>query len=373
MRNFDVIVIGGGMVGPAIAHGLVGQGLQVAILDEGDSNLRAARGNFGLVWFQGKGLGMPRYVRWTRESTELWPQFHTALQEQAAVDCGYRKTGGLDLCVGEDELARRRQHIAGLRTQSGNAGYDCEFIDPQQVRELLPGVQLGEEVLGATYSEHDGHTNPLLLMRAMHAAFSGAGGALLREHRVLNIEPLHNAFRVHTTQGVFEAAKVVLAAGHGVNALAPMVGLDVQVRPQRGQILVTERLGPLLSRAMSRVRQTGEGSIMLGESQEDVGYDDDTTLETTTAIARNAVRSFPVLARARMVRTWAALRILSADKFPVYAESSQYPGAFVAVTHRGVTGAAAHSPRLAPWFAGGEPPADFDAFSPRRFNNSPQH
>jgi glycine/D-amino acid oxidase-like deaminating enzyme len=79
------------------------------------------------------------------------------------------------------------------------------------------------------------------------------------------------------------------------------------------------------------------------------------------------------LRAARMLQAWATLRILSADKFPVYAASSQYPGAFVAVTHSGVTLAAAHSQRLAPCIAGGEPPADFDAISPRRFNYSPRH
>jgi glycine/D-amino acid oxidase-like deaminating enzyme len=371
MRNFDAIVVGGGMVGPAIGYGLVQQGLQVAILDEGDRNLRAAKGNFGLVWFQGKGLGMPRYVKWTFESTQRWPNFHTALQQQTGLDSGYRKTSGLHLCVGDDALSLRHDHINGLRKQEGDRGYACEFIDRQQTQELLPDVQLGQDVVGASYSAHDGHANPLLLMRALHQAFRQGGGTLLREHHVTNIEPIHsssgNAFRVHTENAVFECAKVVLAAGHGVNTLAPMVGLDINVQPQRGQILVTERLQPMLSHAMSHIRQTEEGSVMLGDSQEDVGYDTSTTLEISTQIAQHAVRAIPALARARMVRTWAALRVLTADKFPVYAQSKIYPGAFVAVTHSGVTLAAMHAERLAPWIAGGEQPDDFDAFSPDRF------
>ncbi|MPY75949.1 MAG: FAD-dependent oxidoreductase [Alphaproteobacteria bacterium] len=54
----DAIVVGGGMFGSAIAYGLVRAGLDVVVLDEGDNVLRAARGNFGLVWVQSKGLGM---------------------------------------------------------------------------------------------------------------------------------------------------------------------------------------------------------------------------------------------------------------------------------------------------------------------------
>jgi glycine/D-amino acid oxidase-like deaminating enzyme len=106
MQHFEVIVVGGGMLGPAIGYGLACQGLRTAILDDGDRALRAARGNFGLVWYQGKGLGMSRYVHWTLESTALWPEFAAELRERTGVDTGYRKTGGLDLCVGGEELAR---------------------------------------------------------------------------------------------------------------------------------------------------------------------------------------------------------------------------------------------------------------------------
>jgi hydrogen cyanide synthase HcnC len=62
----DVAVIGGGLVGSAVAWGLARAGASVTLLDEGDDALRASRGNFGLVWVQGKGDGMPEYADWTR-------------------------------------------------------------------------------------------------------------------------------------------------------------------------------------------------------------------------------------------------------------------------------------------------------------------
>ena len=68
MQRYDAIVVGGGLVGSAIAYGLVRAGLKVTLLDEGDVALRAARGNFGLVWVQSKGDGAPDYQRWTRRS-----------------------------------------------------------------------------------------------------------------------------------------------------------------------------------------------------------------------------------------------------------------------------------------------------------------
>ena len=74
-RAFDVAIVGGGLVGAALGFGMRDLGQRLAILDEGDVAYRAARGNFGLIWVQGKGLGMPAYGAWTQRSARAWPAF----------------------------------------------------------------------------------------------------------------------------------------------------------------------------------------------------------------------------------------------------------------------------------------------------------
>ena len=68
-RDFDVAVIGGGLVGSALALGLARTGQRVALLDEGDAAVRASRANFALVWVQSKGLGLAPYSAWTMRSS----------------------------------------------------------------------------------------------------------------------------------------------------------------------------------------------------------------------------------------------------------------------------------------------------------------
>ena len=85
MADSQYAVIGGGLVGMAIAHGLVSRGLEVIVFDEADVAFRASRGNFGLVWVQGKGQGMPDYARWSRLSAELWPGFAEELGSTTGV------------------------------------------------------------------------------------------------------------------------------------------------------------------------------------------------------------------------------------------------------------------------------------------------
>jgi glycine/D-amino acid oxidase-like deaminating enzyme len=174
---------------------------------------------------------------------------------------------------------------------------------------------------------------------------------------------------VHGNGTKWQAPKVVLAAGLGNARLAPQVGLHAPVRPNRGQVLVGERTAPFLDYPTTYVRQTDEGTIQLGDSMEDVGFDDTTTTPVLGSIAQRGVRSFPVLAGLRLVRAWSALRVMSPDGFPIYQQSTQCPGAFVTTCHSGVTLAAAHALRVAPWIAGGDAPQDLDVFAGDRFLN----
>ncbi|MFN4090177.1 MAG: NAD(P)/FAD-dependent oxidoreductase [Alphaproteobacteria bacterium] len=369
MQTVDIAVVGGGMVGAAIGYGLASRGAAVAILDEGDTAFRAARGNFGLVWVQTKGLGMQRYADWTRQSADLYPDFAAELRETAGIDVAYEKPGGLTLCLGDAEYENQSRVIGHLRQQAGPGRYDGDMVSRRDVETALPGVTLGREVTGGSWCPHDGHVTPLRLLRAMHAGFAGAGGRYLSEHRVESISPDGSGgFVLKTAGGDVAAGKVVLAAGHGIPRLAPMVGLTVPTQPERGQVLVTERVRRFLPMPISSVRQTVEGSVMIGNSNEDVGFDDGTTLDVSRTMAARAVRIFPALARLRLVRTWGALRVLPPDKFPIYAESESCPGAFVATMHSGVTLAAVHARRLPDWILEGRVEEGFETFGTARFD-----
>lgn len=372
-ETFDIIVVGGGMVGAAIAYGLAAQGAEVAVLDESDTAFRAARGNFGLVWVQTKGLGMQRYAEWTRQSADLYPDFAARLLEATGIDIAYEKPGGIALCLGEAELEERRETIARMVRQAGPAGYDCQVLDRRSVERMLPKLRFGDEVSGGSWCPHDGHVSPLHLLRALHTAMQKHGARYFAERRVEAIAHRAGTFEVTTDNGRFAAPRLVLAAGHGNPRLGPMVGLDVPTRPQRGQILVTERLRPVLPMPLHNIRQTREGSIMIGNSAEDVGFDDATTSDVSRAMAARAVRILPMLADKALVRTWGALRVLPPDGFPIYDESETCPGAFVATMHSGVTLAAAHALVLSRWIGLGERPEGFGDFSAGRFAETREH
>lgn len=359
----DAIVVGGGMVGAATAFGLQRLGLKTVMLDEGDVALRAARGNFGLVWVQSKGVDFPAYARWTESSASRWQELSDEIEEVTGVRTGFSRPGGYDLCLTEEELAAREDKYRRLSQHSNSFRY--EMLSAAELRERLPG--LGPDVVGGGFSPNDGHASPLYLLRGLHAAFAAKGGRIEMGAGVTAIEQGNGVFSVTTPKAVFEAPKLVLAAGLGVRRLAPMVGLEIPVEPLRGQIMVTERLRPFLEHPISTVRQTVEGSVLLGDSHEDVGFDSGTSAAVMQEIAARAVRKFPILERAQVVRTWGALRVMTPDGSPVYAQSPDQPGAFAAVCHSGVTLAASHAYTWAEAVRDEAVPPDLAAMGPERF------
>lgn len=364
MADYDVIVIGGGLVGAAIGFGLSRLGQKTAILDEGDVAHRAARGNFGLVWVQGKGDGCPAYANWTRRSAGLWPQLADELSELSGMDLVHERSGGVHLCLDEAEFEQRSEKLKRMAGESQGAD-DYQMLGHDALAKLLPG--LGPSVAGGSFSPGDGHVNPLILLRALHHGFRLNGGQV-HIGAVKDLRPHGQGFRVRTLCGEHSAGKLVLAAGLGNRHLAPCAGLNVPVSPERGQILVTERLKPFLKLPTIYVRQTAEGSVLLGDSHEDTGFDDGTSPAVMGHIARRARALFPHLAAARIVRAWGALRVLTPDGLPVYDGATDHPGAFSASSHSGVTLAAVHALDYARFIQQGQLPASLDALSERRFH-----
>ena len=361
----DILVVGGGLLGAAIAFGLIRRNKRVILFDEGDVALRATLGNFGLIWVQGKGQQSPSYFRWTRRSADLWPQFDKELNETTGIDSEYKRPGGFHFCLSESDLETRDQKLASIAEVSYDR-FSYEMMDHDQTAKLFP--DLGQTVTGGSYSNSDGHVNPMKLMQSLLMALQIHGGAWHNGMTIREIKAGDGNFSLSMDGKQFVAPKLVLAAGLGNKVLGPMIGFDAPVHPVRGQILVTEKMAPFLPIPTSTLNQTEVGSVLLGESHENSGFDNNATLTVMRSIARNAGTIFPFLRHKRLIRAWGSLRPLMPDGLPHYEESQKYPGAFIVCSHSGVTLAAVHALELAGYISEGTLPPDLNVFKGDRFN-----
>ena len=365
-RDYDCAIVGGGLLGASIAWGLAKLGQRVVVLDEGDDAIRASRGNFALVWVQSKGLGMPEYAAWTIKSSDAWSGFAALLRDQTGLDVSFSRPGGFHLSLSEHELEARALQMKRLHNQPGSPDTRTVMMERKDITKMLPDI--GPDVVGGSFCPVDGHVNSLRLFRSLHLGLAAFGAAYLPRHTVTAIDKHEGVFRIITSGGEVRSAKVVLAAGNANMKLAPMVGLHAPMLPERGQVVVTERLQPFLRHPVVTVRQTDEGTVMIGDSKEESTDPTGLSLPISGTMADRAVRMFPKLANANVVRTWSAIRVMTQDGFPIYDQSTTHPGAFVACCHSGVTLAANHALTIAPMIAAGAlDEIATAAFSARRF------
>ncbi|MCP5072895.1 MAG: FAD-binding oxidoreductase [Rhodobacteraceae bacterium] len=367
MADFDVAIVGGGLLGSAFGWGLARAGTRCVVFDEGDTAIRTARGNFGLVWVQSKGQNMPAYASWSLRASLIWTDFAAELRDATGIDLQYVK-GAYDIAADEQELDRSIAGLKIIQASMGDDAYDFEVLDHKALKSEIPLVG---SVPGATYTEHDGHCNPLLLLRALHQDMQAKGTVYRPNCPVGSVKPLADgSYQLlgRSGQVLAHAGKVIVSAGHGSRHLTEPLGIDLPVHADQGQIMVTEKVAPVMKHASTSVRQTDNGSFLLGPSSKDVGYDTRTDLKTLAAIASRCITIFPFLGSLRLQRAWGALRVMTPDGNPVYQQSEAHPGVFSFACHSGVTLAALHSLEVANWVIDGAIPAEFEVFHPRRFN-----
>jgi len=360
----DYAIIGGGIVGLSTAWGLLKRGLRVTVLDGDDGAFRASRGNFGLVWVQSKGMSQPRYAQWSQQSAAAWAGLADELADATGIDLGLEQKGGYDFHFSEESLDATVAKYEILKEKLGG-DYPFEVLGHNALRREEPAI--GPKVVGAILHHQDGHANPLKLLRALADDVRRLGGVILNGKTVTRVDK-SDLFHIHCADGTeVRARKTVLSAGLGAVTLGPMMGFKAPIRPQRGQVMITEKLPKLINRPSLIARQVDEGGIQIGATNEEVGLDDSVTQPGLSGLAAEAIAAYPALAKAQLVRSWGALRILSPDGLPIYQESAEMPGAYLVTCHSGITLAAAHARFLPAWLEGADAAPNLEVFSEARF------
>ena len=156
-----------------------------------------------------------------------------------------------------------------------------------------------------------------------------------------------------------------MAAGLGAQKLAVQFGLDFPVRPQRGQVLVSQRMPRVMGLPASTLRQTADGTFLVGATKENIDFDDGTSLSAAKQLAQNALRITPMLKNINVMRHWAGLRVMTPDGAPVYHFGEN---ASAAACHSGITLAPIHARLFVDRLLTDSKDTRLDAFNPRRFS-----
>lgn len=360
----ETIIIGGGVVGCAIAYGLLKKGEAVTIIDAGPANFSASKGNYGLVWCQLKGFKIPEYARITALSCKTWTPFSEILYKDSGIDVDYENNGGLFFIFDEESHKTREERLKSIKDSTdGENEYRMLFGD--ELKKYAPYV--GEEVYSASFCPLDGTCDPLKLLLALRSAVKKLGAKIISNCEINSISCEGEDIILSSKNASYTAKKLVLSAGLSNKELANQVGINAPIKAIKGQILVSERLPQQRGLPSAQVRQTSEGTIICGASHEDVGLTTETTIPVMKDIATKAIKIMPALKQVNVNRAWGALRIYTPDTMPVYEQSPLNSNIFNVSCHSGVTLAAYHALHFSDYIISGQLPASLDVFKGDRF------
>ena len=324
MARTDLAVIGGGLIGLSCALAAARAGLSVTVLEAEHCGRFASSASAGGV----RSLNRhPAEIPLARAALELWHR----LPEMVGDDGGFAVGGQIRVAEDAEGLAALESRHALLRER----GYDHErLLGAAELKRRLP--QMAAHCKGALVVEDDGFADPLRCVHAFRRAVLAAGVTLYEHCRVTEIAKDNGTLRVRTPGLEIRAGLVVNAAGAWGGRLAAALGEPVPLRAAALQMLVTGRLPPFVEAVVGSqghklsLKQSENGSVIIGGGHEGgVDLDRGATRLSQAKVRQNlatAVRLFPDLQQAVLVRSWAGIEGMLADGLPVLGPSATTSG-----------------------------------------------
>jgi sarcosine oxidase, subunit beta len=369
-QRADVIVIGTGLHGSAVAFHLAKRGRRVIALDKEEGGRHSSNVNAGGLR---RLLRHPAEIPLAIEAMQIWRDIGGLLGD----DCGFRAPGHLKVVENAAEMERVEARLASMRL----LGYTHEvFIDRSELLTLVP--QISRHCRGALMCRDDGYASPARSTHAFQRAAEALGAVVIRNSAVRGIERVAGDWQIECMQRRFRTPYLVNCAGAWGDVIARMIGDELPLIAESPLMMVTAPLSrfafPVIG-AMGRklsLKQLPNGVVLIGGGHR--GVTDRAIgrarvdLHALSESARTVLTLLPDLQHVPIVRTWAGIEGITPDRLPILGPSFSAPDVFHAF------GFSAHGFLLGPLtgrlvaehILDGRPSLSLAAFAPQRFQRS---
>jgi glycine oxidase len=319
--TYDVIVVGGGVIGLCSAWRLAQGDARTIVLDRAEPPAGATRVAAGMLAPIGElAFGEPELLRMTIAAAELYPDFVAELEAVSGLDSGYARHGALHIALDRDEAAELRR----VHDLQRSLGLGAEWLPPRRCRELEPG--LTPSFNGGVHAPEEAAIDPRLMTVALLAALAGEGVEVRSGTDV--VAPILDGERL---EGVRTRAGDELLADHVVLATGAWAGAESwlpesarpPVRPVKGEILELRSPdgAPPCERIVASERvylvPRPDGRLIVGATTEERGFDATVTAGGVHELLREAYRLLPDVAEMELVEAMAGLRPGTPDNLPL--------------------------------------------------------
>lgn len=358
MNRTRVVVVGAGIIGAACARELAVAGFDVLVLDRAGAAAATTSHGEGNILVSDKGPGPE--LELAQLSRRLWPEVLAALAERNPTPRESDESYGVDAVEWDPKggivvatTPEGAEALLPFAAAQRPAGVRAEIMDDNALTAAEPF--LTERRTAAVYYPDDAQVQPAGAATALLADALRAGARLRTGVEVLGAVTRGGRLTaVRTADGPVAADVFVNAAGPWSGEVARRLGVPLDIRPRRGEVLVTTPLPPTVFHKVydadyvgavgsgagdlqtsAVVESTRAGSVLLGSSRRRVGFDDRLRPEVLSSIAAKALTLFPSLAGVHVMRAYGGFRPYVPDHLPVIGADPRLAGLWHATGHEG--------------------------------------
>jgi glycine oxidase len=332
----DCLIIGGGVIGLSLAYELARDGQRVRVVDRIQPGREASWAAAGILPPASQSADADPLERLAALSLGLHPEWAVRLREETGIDNGYRRCGALYLA--DESLLGA---LAETAKQWLRGGVTIENLSTDAAVRFEPALQpaaaSGRLLAGLLVPDEVQIRSPWN-MHALQEACLGRNVEFSSDTEVEDFEVVGDQIQaVRTNQGPIAADSFCLTSGAWSGGLSSKLGVQVGVKPIRGQIMLLKTAEPILRRVVYAGPHyfvpRDDGRLLVGSTLEDVGFDHRVTSEAVRELLDFAIEWIPELRTAEMERCWAGLRPASVDGRPYLGRVPGLQNAFVATGH----------------------------------------
>lgn len=376
-NKYDVLIVGGGVIGLSLAWELAQHDAKVCVIDRGQLGKEASWAGAGMIppgahrscWQNATPLEQLEGY-----SQALQAEWHQRLLDQTGIDNEYRRCGAVQLAftgTDADTLSHKSQRWQAL-------GISCHELDPATLADLEPA--LAAQAAKVTHAVHlpteTQIRNPRHL-QALIAACQNAGVDLRSDAELLEFRTSESRVAQATTAtGPIEADHFCLTAGSWSGQLAASLGIELPVQPIRGQIVLLQGPTGLLKRNIlvgpRYIVSRNDGRLLVGSTQEDAGFENTSTESGVAELMRFAKSISPTIAELPIETQWAGLRPGTLDGLPYLGQLPNFENTWIATGHfrAGLQLSPATAVVMRSLILGQQPPVNITSLTVRREHNT---
>ncbi|MGX9136103.1 glycine oxidase ThiO [Rummeliibacillus sp. JY-2-4R] len=326
-KNFEVVIIGGGIIGSSIAYYLAKEKMDVALFEAGKIGSKSTSAAAGMLGAHSECEGdMDVFFPFARSSQQAYSGLKEELYESSGIDLQYRRGGILKLAytnTDKDELYK----ILSQPT--------AKWLEPADVLEMEHAVT--QDIVGAAYIEDDVNVLPIGVCHAFAKSAQMLGASLFEFTSVLQIKNNDGSYLIQTTAGEIEAKYVVVASGVWSSKFFEQLGLSHQVTPVKGECLSVIDENSVLNHTLFHdgyyIVPRNNGRLVVGATMIEKDWNERVSLAGIESLIAKAKRMLPAVADMKIASNWAGLRPQTFDQRPFIGQHPEEERILFATGH----------------------------------------